>query len=388
MKNYQLFNIIVALIGTTVTVNAVADVKFSGFGSLVAGKTLGSATLDDPLNFPELYTREQTFTADFYDVGQYTNDLTFKAESVFAIQAVADLGEKLKITGQLVAKGTDNFKPEFDWYYMTYQATDNLTILAGRRNIPMYYFSEFSEVGYAYPWMRPPANLYWWQVTQFNGFTAMYDFTIADYSNTLTLFHGNEYSYDNKEMNFYDKLYGGNALKVDELWTDITGLNWNISGDIFDFRFVYFQHDLARNRYYADSANNVSIAPVTQKFLGFGGTINVSSFTFLFDWNSVTRNDAVGTEFPTYLLSVVYNIDEFQPYISYSKADHKQVNIAENTENYEEHYLMSYGLRYNFHSSASLKFQYDQFVDQGMEHSGWKYHGDSKAITMGIDFIF
>ncbi|WP_042145551.1 MULTISPECIES: hypothetical protein [unclassified Pseudoalteromonas] len=373
----------------------VADVKISGFGSVVAGRTLDDVTLDN-VNYdwsqppsasnPPSVTREQILTADFYDVGQYSNDFSFKPETVFALQVVADMGENLKVTGQLVAKGTDDFSPEFDWYYLTYQATDELTLMAGRRNIPMYYFSEFSEVGYAYPWMRPPSNLYWWQVTQFNGLNAMYDFSLADYSNTISVFYGNEYSNDNKEMKYYDELYGGSAKSVNELWTDILGFNWNLSGDFFDVRFVYFQNDRDRETI-AQDGSIADYTPFSQTFLGFGGTVDLAMFTFLFDWNLVTYDDAHGTEFPTYLISAVYNLDEFHPFISYSKADHKRKKRV-NTEDYEEHYMLSYGIRYDFHPSASFKIQYDKFVDEAVPESGWRYHGDSDTVTVGVDFIF
>jgi hypothetical protein len=373
----------------------VADVKISGFGSVVAGRTLDDVTLDN-VNYdwsqppsasnPPSVTREQILTADFYDVGQYSNDFSFKPETVFALQVVADMGENLKVTGQLVAKGTDDFSPEFDWYYLTYQATDELTLMAGRRNIPMYYFSEFSEVGYAYPWMRPPSNLYWWQVTQFNGLNAMYDFSLADYSNTISVFYGNEYSNDNKEMKYYDELYGGSAKSVNELWTDILGFNWNLSGDFFDVRLVYFQNDRDRETI-AQDGSIADYTPFSQTFLGFGGTVDLAMFTFLFDWNLVTYDDAHGTEFPTYLISAVYNLDEFHPFISYSKADHKRKKRV-NTEDYEEHYMLSYGIRYDFHPSASFKIQYDKFVDEAVPESGWRYHGDSDTVTVGVDFIF
>ncbi|OUL56350.1 hypothetical protein [Pseudoalteromonas ulvae] len=368
--------------GVCVSSAAHAEVKISGFGSIVAGKTLG--TVEDPLN-PGT-TRDEIFTADFYDVGQYTNDFSFQPETVFALQVVADLGDKLKVTGQLVAKGTDDFEPEFDWYYLTYQATNELTFMAGRRNIPMYYFSEFAEVSYAYPWMRPPSNLYWWQVTQFNGVTAMYDFEIGGLSSTISAFYGNEYSNDNKEMNYYDKLYGGNAVAVNEFWTDIMGVNWNLSGDFFNLRFVYFQNDRDRETI-APDGSIADYTPFSQQFLGLGGTMDLAMFTVLFDMNMVTYDDAVGTEFPTYLISVVYNMDEFHPFISYSKADQKRTKQP-NKEDYEEHYLLSYGIRYDFHPSASLKLQYDQFVDQGDKATGWAYHGDSDTITVGVDFIF
>lgn len=361
--------------------SANAELKISGYGSIIAGKTLG--TVNDPLNPGQ--KRDEILTADFYDVGQYNNDLTFKAESILAVQGTYRFNNKLSFTAQLVAKGVDDFKPEFDWYYVTYQANEDWTFMAGRRNIPMYYFSEFAEVGYAYPWMRPPSNLYWWQVTQFDGAHAMYSFEIGDYSNTITAFYGNEYSDDNVEMLYYDKLYGGTARTVNEYWTDIAGFNWNMSGDFFDLRFVYFQNDRDRETIQQDGSIS-PYTPFSQQFIGFGGQVNISDFTILFDMNYVEYDDAVGTEFPTYLISVVYNIDEFQPYVSYSKADHERSNVP--AEDLEEHYMLSYGLRYDFYSNVAFKVQYDTFVDQGDKATGWAYHGDSRTISMGIDFVF
>jgi hypothetical protein len=378
MKNLLTVTSSIAMLVSTC---AFADLRISGYGSVIAGKTLG--TVDDPLNPGQ--TRDEIFTADFYDVGQYKNDLTFKAESIFAVQAVMDLADNFSATAQLVAKGVDDFEPEFDWYYVTYQASENLRIMAGRRNIPMYYFSEFSEVGYAYPWMRPPSNLYWWQVTQFNGISAMYDFELGGFSNSLTFFYGNEYSDDNVEMLYYNKLYGGNARTVNEFWTDITGMNWNVSGDNFDLRFVYFTNDRDRETIQQDGSID-PYTPFSQTFLGLGGNVSVNQFTLLFDINMVDYDDDVGTEFPTYLLSLVYNWGDYQPYISYSKADHERTKVP--TEDLEEHYVLGFGLRYNFLPSAAFKIQYDKFVDQGHKPTGWAYHGDSRAISFGVDFVF
>jgi len=380
----KIVTLISAILFSTLISTAVnADIKLSGYGSIIAGKTLG--TVDDPLNPGQ--KRDEILTADFYDVGQYTNDITFNAESIFAVQGVADISNNLRITAQVVAKAVDDFQPEFDWYYLTYQASDSLTLMAGRRNIPMYYYSEFSEVGYAYPWMRPPSNLYWWQVTQFNGIHAMYDFELGDYSSTLTAFYGNEYSNDNVEMLYYDKLYGGSARTVNEFWTDIAGVNWNISGDNFDVRFVYFQNDRDRETIQQDGSID-DYTPFSQTFIGFGGNVDLGQFKILFDWNLVDYDDARGTEFPTYLVSLVYNYDDYQPYLIYSKADHKRTKTSSATEDLEEHYISSVGLRYNFLPTASFKVQFDHFIDQGDKATGWAYHGDSDTITAGVDFIF
>jgi hypothetical protein len=356
-----------------------ADVKFSGFGSIVAGQTLND---------------NEILTADFYDVGLYKNTLTFKAESVLGLQMTADIAPDLKATGQIVAKGTDEFKPDLDWYYLTYKASDDLTLMAGRRSLPMYYYSEFSEVGYAYPWIRPPSNLYWWQITQFNGIHASVDFSTEDYSNSITAFYGNEYSTNNKEMLYYAKL-GSRQLNnlpivnVEEIWTDIAGFNVNIIGDAFDVRLVYFRNNRKRidTNTAGDRAARASASGFSQQFFGIGGNVNIDNLTIIYDANYVKYDDAVGTVFPTYLISAVYNVDQYQPYVTYSKADHWQTESV-NEKNYEEHYIASVGLRYNLSSKASAKLQYDHFEEEGYNPTGWDYHGNSRTVTAAVDFIF
>jgi hypothetical protein len=79
-------------------------------------------------------------------------------------------------------------------------------------------------------------------------------------------------------------------------------------------------------------------------------------------------------------------MDKIQPYISYSKADHERTKVP--TSDLEEHYIMSYGVRYDFRPSVAFKVQYDNFVDQGDKATGWAYHGDSQTISAGVDFVF
>jgi hypothetical protein len=214
----------------------------------------------------------------------------------------------------------------------------------------------------------------------------LYDFEWGDFSNTLTFFYGNEKSYDNVEMKFYNRLYGGTAIQVNEFWTNIAGFNWRLSGEYFDLRLVYFQNDRDRETIQADGSID-PYQPFSQTFLGLGGQIDLNPFTILFDWNYVDYDDANGTVYPTYLISLVYTKDKFQPYIVYSKADHYRNNRAIKKD-YEEHYTLGYGLRYNFLPKASFKVQFDHFEDQGDAATGWNFHGDSDVLTMGVDFIF
>ena len=199
---------------------------------------------------------------------------------------------------------------------------------------------------------------------------------------------GNENSEDNKEMGFYAEqgFYDtaeNKAIGVNENWRDITGVSWNISGDFFDVRIAYMEHQLDRDFVMDNDTIRVGLR-TSQKFYGVGGSLDFNPFTVLFEYNYVRRYDTNQEEWPTFLLSLVYTWNEFQPYIVYSKADQYRVF----GKDYEEHTLISYGIRYDFANSASLKVQFDNFNDQGHEPSGWDFHGSSDTLSFGIDFVF
>lgn len=370
---------------------ALDDIQISGYGSIVAGQTLGSG---------------EVFTADWHDVGQYDDRISFLPESMLALQARGNLTDKVSYTAQLVAKGVDDFKPEFDWYYLTYEANDNLSFMAGRRTIPMYYFSEFYEVGFAYPWVRPPSNLYWWQINFFNGFHASYNFATGNLDHSITAFYGNENDKDNKMIgSLYSALGGVDYERVSENWKDITGFTWAIRGEWFDLRLMHFTTKTERIHY---NGSAVPTAPADDNayrrraftFYGIGGSAQWNNFTGYFDYNFVSSDETfrinrpadIEDEFPTILFTLTYAFDQITPFISYSKADHKQTGTArlpgQSTEDYEQHVLKSVGFRYDYSSNISIKVQYDDFDDQGYAPAGWAFHGDSSAYAIGVDFIF
>ncbi len=61
------------------------------------------------------------------------------------------------------------------------------------------------------------------------------------------------------------------------------------------------------------------------------------------------------------LVSVVYNMDNYQPYVSYSQTDETHDNDPLGTNRFEQHFTASVGLRYNLSTSSALKVQYGYF---------------------------
>lgn len=399
-----------ALAAGFVTANVSADIQWSGYGSIVAGKVVGGET--DPSTHKE-------FQVDFYDYAYYTEELTFKPESMFALQARADLGDNLIVTAQFVAKGADNFRPEIDWLYLTYNFDNDAYLMAGRRNLPMYYFSEFMEVGYVIPWMRPPANLYWWEITQFNGLTFGKNMASGNWSFVFNAFAGSEERENIRAHDFwrtrgYYYFPDESALDVsnyvlgsaDVTWSDILGVNVSASNDWIDLRASYFEtHYATWGDYLVDPAQlpvrstSNAVTEFDLQFFGLSGSFNMKYLTMIFDYNLVLYDDGYGYKFPTYLVTAIYNHETWQPYMGLSKA------AGEITEDYfgfgigkaEEHRMITFGLRYNFHKNASLKIQYDDFKDLGKRGDGlgatapnydFSYHNDAKLFSIGVDFVF
>ena len=112
------------------------QIEWSGFGSIAAGMTTGS---DDQLF-------------------GYDNDLDFNPGSLFALQAKANLSDKLSVTTQIMSRGSEDFDLGVEWAYLQYQLTDSASVNVGKLRLPFYMYSDYLDVGYSYHWLRTPSE--------------------------------------------------------------------------------------------------------------------------------------------------------------------------------------------------------------------------------------
>ncbi len=393
-------------------------IQISGYGSLVAGKVVGGEV--DP-------SGEKEFQVDFYDYAFYTEDIDFEQESMVALQMRAEIMADLSATIQLVAKGADGWQPDVDWAYLSYQVGQDGSLMVGRRMLPMYYFSEYMEVGYAYPWIRPPANLYWWEITQFNGITYNHAFHVNDWTISPSVFAGRETQRDIKSHDFWRNRGGyyfpeeGIYINgtADVTWSKILGVNVAFSNDWIDLRASYFRthynttaevfyrdefdldgdgtiDQVIERRFNPDGSPMISgdwpLTDFDLDFIGLGGSFTFEYVTLLFDYNYVMYDDGYGSKFPTYYVSAVYNHELWQPYIGLSSA---KLELSKDWQGFgtgdaEEHQILTLGVRYNIGAEAAIKVEYNDFSDKG-DRSPWydfSYHNDARLLSVGIDFVF
>lgn len=93
--------------------------------------------------------------------GETTTDFSFDQQTSAGLQATKPLDEDTSVTVQLLSKGNvDNYAAKMQWLYLSHDLSDTQTIRLGKFGIPVYYFSDFLNVGYAYHWVRPPNVVY------------------------------------------------------------------------------------------------------------------------------------------------------------------------------------------------------------------------------------
>jgi hypothetical protein len=132
MSNFSILAASMMVIG-----HADAEVRVNGFANLTAGISASGDTLYG-----------------------FTDRISFSEQSLFAIQVSGDINEKMTATGQIVARGSEDFEAGFEWAYITYAATESTNVSAGRLRMPLFQYSASLDVAYSYHWVIAPQAVY------------------------------------------------------------------------------------------------------------------------------------------------------------------------------------------------------------------------------------
>lgn len=120
-----------------------------------------------------------------------SDEWNWKADSVAGIQFTYAIDPKWDATLQLLSRFEDEFRSDADgvmnteWAYLTYRPVEQASVRFGRMRTPLYMFSEYLDVGFAYPWVRPPVETYRVPFTYYDGVSVDYVVELGDW-NLLT----------------------------------------------------------------------------------------------------------------------------------------------------------------------------------------------------------
>lgn len=380
MRHFKSVGVISVLLGVTLTTPASAvDIYWKGFGSAVGGKAISQEDLVG--GGKSTYSVNPTLTGLPNSV--YDDYLTFRPDSNFGLQMTAAVDKKFEVTAQLTARGAKDFEVEAEWMYASYDITPKLTGSIGRQRLPLYIYSDFLDVGFAYHWLRPPLDVYGEGVSTFEGASGFYKDYMGDWDYDIQLYLGSTH----------------NETAV----TGETRLE-NLIGTI-----VTFSKDSIKLRGSVHSANGWSPGtPLADKdnkqdltFFSLGAVFDKGSFFIMSEWTLLTINDFGQSSntpgFPTYdereswMISTGVRFNKVTPHITYSSRD--TILTGDSVPILNDLVIgsktLNVGLRWGFHPQAAFKIDYTSASDESDELlvAGGK-KGEVDVIAAGIDFIF
>ena len=344
----------ILLILTVAGTQARAETKVTGFASMMAG----------------LVTNGNQFLADYPNTGIYDEDISFSPDTSIGVQLKTKLDTQYEFIVQILSRGANEFEADIDWAYVNYSHSPEVSLQIGRKRLPLYYYSDFYDIGFAYHWIRPPSDNYTWQITNFNGLNVSYEPEIMGWDSLFSFYIGREDDKENKLLTFL-----ANNISVDESWKNIIGGVAELSNDNIEFRFSLMSSELERQ------VNGVTLSDgVAQIFYGLSLNAYIENYSILSELNRYERTtDDIFVS--TYMLSLTYKIDQYTPHITYSELK-QTVNSAGGDEH---HYTYSIGLRKELNKSSALKVQYDNTTDKATNTT---VVGDGELLSFGIDIVF
>lgn len=341
-----------------------ADFNFNGFGTIAGG-----AILDG-----------DGYIADYPNLGIYEKSFDLGQETRLGLQGEAKLDDKLSATMQVMSRAANNYDAEVEWLYATYKITADTSIQAGRLRMPVYYYSDYMDVGYAYPWVRIPADTYSLDATNFNGLKLNSKFKAGNIYYGLTLFGGNENNPDSELMGY---LFESFTTQIDRDFENIFGAAVNLNFGSFSLRGTYTQADMEETQTYGDASTGMTDYDI--KFYDVFAKYEFDSgVTILAEYNKYKPF------YQSYFGSVTYQLNALTYYVSWSQFDLDTP--------FEKHDTSSIGVRWDVGDTYALKFDvsslndegYNPFTDQPnpVYHDAKNGNGDVTVFTLALDFVF
>ena len=345
--------------GATVVAAPAGDsgISFSGF--LTAGATYADQRILPPASATS--TGSRAVTQD----GNIENRVGFTEDSRIGIQLSAKVNREVSVTAQLLARGSeDNFNMKADWAFVTYRAADALSVRGGKLKLTTFLVSDYIEVGYAYPWIRPPQEVYSANpISTMSGADALVRFNFGDYSLLFQPYFGNSRG----EQALVPQeavqalppnglgLPAGTIFYTNFAADSLTGVNISFGSDNFTVRGGYLQTRV--------SAPAFGVNEDKATFASVGGTLDWKGVVLYTEYFQREIEGLANGAFPNQkgaYATIGYRFGKFLPHLTYAALDDNDNPTTPGSGLPLKQTSATLGLRYELGMGAALKVEAQQ----------------------------
>jgi len=388
--------------------------------ALIYSAVLGAMIANAPVNALEfdgfltagfaVHNQTQTDGSKVIFLDEIKEDVTFLQDSKFGLQVTADVADDMQVVAQILASAEDeNYQMDIEWAYLDYSLSDSTSFRMGRIKQPVFLISDYLEVGYAYPWIRPPGEAYSnMPVDSIIGVELLYQADLGGMRLGIQPYFGSntEAVPGQNNVNFFADNYIGIAFRLEN--------------PSFTFQVTTFQTDVST----VDSGAGVDHdgnAATPLFFLNSEGTATLSVASLSMDMANfvayaefTTRDiepdqdtlgqsfngipfDALFSDQDGFYVTLGYRMGKYLPHITYSTIDSEPGGTtAQGYSQGDRQDSVTFGLRYEINDSTALKMEYQQVELEEFTGNDGLYNGVSSAleeekasiISASLDVIF
>lgn len=293
----------------------------------------------------------------------------------YGLQLNLALNEQMALIGQgLVHRNSlDETEWQTTWAYWRWQLDEHWQTSLGRFRHPLFMITEEFDIGYAWPWVRPPVELYslTGESTYMDGGKLRWQTALSSYTLALTGFSGDLHinrkpriEYDTQISGIEAHLTDGNlTLRASLLQADVQLDSQRLEGLI---GLIDAQNPAVAEDYAVDDIDG-------QRYTNLGMRYEDGRWLVMAEYVRLWLQSRALPDKQAYYLTVGHNFGDFTPYATYARQEvvdslneyrltgipAQATNALLASSNTEQH-TYSLGVRWDFYPGMALKGQIDQ----------------------------
>ncbi|GIC76301.1 hypothetical protein [Moritella sp. F3] len=293
----------------------------------------------------------------------YDKTLDYVPETKVGLQASFEVTESTFLVAQLVSRAEQHWRPEMEWAFLSHTFDNDLTVRAGRLRVPLYMYSDYLEVNFAQPWLRPPEEVYAVvPVSSYEGIDFVYTIPFDEAEWQFQAYTGVGSDPD-EETDF------GTDVEYD----DVIGFASTFSYNSFSVRASYVMTTLNSGdaTVPGTAIPLVNFTDADTSFIGLGASYDDGDLLVVAEWtksqvdgggpDAASSAEGNWQDVDSAYVSVAYRFGNITPYMTYAMMDttdddERVLNPVNQIVFDAQRSTYSAGLRYDINANMALKF--------------------------------
>lgn len=319
---------------------------------------------------------------------EFTEEFNYSSDTKAAVQLDYKMDDNWSATVQVMGRAFNEWDTKTEWAFIKYRYNDQLAIRAGRLRLPFYYYSESLDVGFVYPWARPPMPFYVTSISNYEGVDANYRFATGDITHEANILVGATQG----------TLPNGLSISLEDMW----GGTYQVSYKQFSVRLFGINGDADTN-----FISFYNAPPPTNTLANLGAqTDRIGYYSIAFAYTGENLFALVeGNRSDTEMVFVRtlesahatlgYKWGRWTPYASYSyelsldDGDTKIPGLGPVLLKPVQLDNSSFGVVLEASTQVNIKFQYDHFYNIGGSNANFSGLVEgTDAYTINVNAIF